>query len=513
MVVILNIKVRLVLFLIIWLLVIIAFVHIFYHKNLAINPDQANLSPNQQQTLEILPSFHEQSQPSTTKTSTAIPVQQFKDVETRIHQEFTVDPDEKFLAYFTHSGFHNQRVALKNALLLAKLLNRTLLMPPVLFGPPLSWSRFDKMYKKLNIFVKTGLKHCMEIPNEIPLPAECLNYFSFTTVSWDFLFNMNPLRKWHKIIYRWESSYEWLRQNLHVNLDEDVHFIKDTTLFDYQIHDSSDNQPLSSVFKRKLDVEELAAVEKRVIHLGSLFGSARMAIEKPDNLRHAEFIKRYLVPHNPIILRTADRIIEQLGGVGNFIGLHIRVSDGFFMKTAHQNIDHMYRLIIESDTTNSTSKELDIIEEDAHDQDTLTDNTVTSKEQHSYDNEAGSEFHQQLTNHIECHGPLHPTNARINTVIFMATDARSPRKNPLLQKFFRTFPCVFLLDDFEKDLAELKAVRNVEDKTPLSRFLVGILDAVISAKGKEFYGTPKSTFSKYIKDTLRPVYFDEELNS
>jgi len=45
-----------------------------------------------------------------------------------------VTPDGKFLSYLPHSGFHNQRIALENALVLARLLNRTLLVPHKLHG-------------------------------------------------------------------------------------------------------------------------------------------------------------------------------------------------------------------------------------------------------------------------------------------------------------------------------------------------------------------------------------------
>lgn len=42
------------------------------------------------------------------------------------------DEEEKFMYYAPHSGFSNQVVELKNALVFAKLLNRTLIVPPVL---------------------------------------------------------------------------------------------------------------------------------------------------------------------------------------------------------------------------------------------------------------------------------------------------------------------------------------------------------------------------------------------
>lgn len=47
-----------------------------------------------------------------------------------------LDPDEKFLGFLPHSGFHNQRMELQNALMLGKLLNRTVLIPPIWIGWP-----------------------------------------------------------------------------------------------------------------------------------------------------------------------------------------------------------------------------------------------------------------------------------------------------------------------------------------------------------------------------------------
>ena len=35
------------------------------------------------------------------------------------------DQEEKYLGFLPHSGFHNQRIALENAMLLGFLLNRT----------------------------------------------------------------------------------------------------------------------------------------------------------------------------------------------------------------------------------------------------------------------------------------------------------------------------------------------------------------------------------------------------
>src|SRR5690242_15261885 len=82
-------------------------------------------------------------------TNTHNMLKHFQNIEVHRHKKYTISPEEKFLAYFSHSGYHNQRIALENALLLAKLLNRTLLLPPAVLGRPLPWASFDIMYRRL----------------------------------------------------------------------------------------------------------------------------------------------------------------------------------------------------------------------------------------------------------------------------------------------------------------------------------------------------------------------------
>src|ERR1044072_8431222 len=45
---------------------------------------------------------------------------------------YTSVEDEKFLTYLPHSQFHNQLIELKNAIVLAYLTNRTLIVPSIL---------------------------------------------------------------------------------------------------------------------------------------------------------------------------------------------------------------------------------------------------------------------------------------------------------------------------------------------------------------------------------------------
>ncbi|KAF9973165.1 hypothetical protein BGZ65_009413, partial [Modicella reniformis] len=74
-----------------------------------------------------------------------------------------LDPSTKYLTFLPHSGFHNQRTELENALLLARLLNRTLIIPKVYLGPPMPWMTFRRLHERLLYQTKTGLEHCRAI--------------------------------------------------------------------------------------------------------------------------------------------------------------------------------------------------------------------------------------------------------------------------------------------------------------------------------------------------------------
>ncbi|GAA6061050.1 hypothetical protein JCM10212_004624 [Sporobolomyces blumeae] len=57
------------------------------------------------------------------------------------------DRETRYLGFLPHSGYHNQRIALQNALLLGKLLNRTVLVPPIWIGWPISTEPYDDLAK------------------------------------------------------------------------------------------------------------------------------------------------------------------------------------------------------------------------------------------------------------------------------------------------------------------------------------------------------------------------------
>ena len=107
-----------------------------------------------------------------------------------------------YLSYNPHSGMHNQRIQLENALVLAELLNRTLLLPSLRLGQSLAWDKGNSLQHKLEQSQKLNRRGKCKDGTHIPkrllanLPTavgdedDCADYTSYTDVSWDWLVSL-----------------------------------------------------------------------------------------------------------------------------------------------------------------------------------------------------------------------------------------------------------------------------------------------------------------------------------
>lgn len=73
---------------------------------------------------------------------------------------------KKYVLYFAQSGFANQQICLKHAYVMARLLNRTLLMPPVLphFGPGATYSTMILSKNKQRFKVRSATRETLMNP-------------------------------------------------------------------------------------------------------------------------------------------------------------------------------------------------------------------------------------------------------------------------------------------------------------------------------------------------------------
>ncbi|KAI7857794.1 hypothetical protein BDC45DRAFT_500700 [Circinella umbellata] len=496
------------------------------HSSNTISSLHSSSSQRQQQQQQSDQQYHlkqQQQHPDTTPLldNDAIPVIYPKPFT--LHQP---EPEERFITYLPHSGFHNQRIELENALLLASYLNRTLLLPPVFLGnPAMPWLRYDKMYERLLLQTKRGLEHCPQLGPDEPLPSECLNYFRWTQVPWSFFYDLTKgIQDNVRIIFRQDLSTEWILNTLQVHTS-DIHYMKDMSPYEFRVYDKPDSATPLAKFVNRIDLATLEAIDNKVLHFGSVFGTYRVLAQ---TLEHAELLRTFrseMIFRNPILAETSARVVRQLGGMDQFVGLHIRVGDGLFKVRASIHVDDIYHKLVDT-FTDLTVDQVAAYEEYKHDQDRQENDGYEVRQLRKFkpinedlnkpiqvnhppdiQEKLGQGPPLGLTRSCEPILPMDSINERFQkTVIYIATDAPSPRSNPLLRKIFATFPCVFVLSDFSEEIRDLKRIQVVEEKVKLESYLIPMVDAMIAAQGHTFYGTSDSTFSSYIERQLHPVY-------
>jgi hypothetical protein len=427
----------------------------------------------------------------------------------------TPDTQEKYLSYLPHSGFHNQRIELENALLLATYLNRTLLVPPVMLAnPAMPWLKYERLYERLLFQSKHGLEHCALIDSGLPLPNECLNSYRYTNIPWSFFYNMTDIQQRSTpLVFRDSLSYQWIYGTLGLK-PHDVYFFKDVMPYEYQIHDDpSLDLPLDR-FNYRMNLDTLKKIEHPVLHFGSMFGSYRVLAETEANTEKLRNIRSGMIFRQPVLTSATERIVKQLGGTNQFIGMHIRVGDGIFKLRASIVVDDIFHTLV-NQFTDMTLEEVIQFDPD-HDRDRMESadyevvlRSMPTEEDHTKPIEVhhpSNRDKKTSKTNLKCQSSDSITKRFKNTVVYIATDAPNPREHPLLRKLFRLFPCTFVLSDFEKELEEVKRLQVVEEKVPLDGYLIPMLDAMIAAHGHTFFGTPHSTFTSYIERQLHPVY-------
>ncbi|KAG6821026.1 hypothetical protein H0H93_007916 [Arthromyces matolae] len=398
------------------------------------------------------------------------------------------DPNETFLSYLPHSGFHNQRIAFENALVLARIMNRTLLVPPIFLGSqPIHYSSFDALHDVLTLSNKVGLLHCSRISPLVPLPLECTDYAHQTQISWNWLLDLTRIQQNQRLHQRWNFSESWLYENLHLS-KSDISFIKDSAPYQYRFLDTrNDASPATHKYSESIYISDLVEIPHRLIQLGSLFGSSRLRLKDPSNVLIRGDIREDMYFTNPLLLNVARSIVTSLASLGSsFLGIHLRLGDGDFRANSQTLIQTAWRQVL--DTLNYTHEEF------------FAEKMVLPA---GLDRSINSRPRQRSSykKPLMCRY-LHrkPSHLKLNTPIFISTDV-DPGHSVFLE-FHRTFPCVFFLYDFPADTAPLDELRSAVDGVNMKQVVLPFLDALILSHAYTFIGTANSTFSTYIQDVL-----------
>ncbi|GAA5875002.1 hypothetical protein JCM8547_002146 [Rhodosporidiobolus lusitaniae] len=470
-------------------------------------------------------------------------------------------PSERFLAYSPHSGYHNQRISLENALTLAFLLKRTLLVPPVWFGHAIPYISFDKLQRRLEMASKEGLEHCIpfgEGSAADPIPRECNGFWDWTVVDWSFLVDLSSAAELVPLRSRSNLSSAWLDEELSLRppkkrggVSPDVYQLQDDTMYQYRFYDTpEDDEPLAK-WGNRVDVDRFKAetYSFKLVHVGTLFGTSRIRATKEKTYDARSVFRKAMVFRTDVVDEITEQVRDALGGEGKYYGLHLRVGDGVFQKEARGNMRGVWeklcgeKMKLEERVCEEVRKGVEeklrrrsAVQEEGDgkvEEDEVEESPPSSaslvKRANSRPQREGAFHHaplpplskirtlsdSPLAPSLTCRSPLHtaPKLLPFNTPLFIATDSKLPQHDPNLALFFSAFPCAFVLSDFAHlpALKRMDRMRNEEDKAPLAGFLYPQLDAQIAAWGRGLVGTPQSTYSRFAVDVLHQVYHGWEI--
>ncbi|KAG9287291.1 hypothetical protein G9A89_008921 [Geosiphon pyriformis] len=372
---------------------------------------------------------------------------------------------EKFLTYLPHSGFHNQRISLTNAIFLAWYTNRTLILPPTILGRKIPWSPNAALMSSLARFKAHKDSSDCDDSNDFDdsddlvenSKEKCLRFTaSYTLLRWDEILDMEYIERYVRIRNREDFSSTNLYTMLNItNPQTEIYYPTEATRYDYQFFDESTPNDSVTPFSRRASLCSLRERKEKLIHFYSVYSSKRLTLNLWGNKRFKEtVIDRHLVFGNPVLLDVANEITKKLGGSGQYVGIHLRAGDHGYKKYKKETIQILIEAMEKDEILSETNSEI-----------------------------YGSEM-----SFSKC-------ASSNNQKIYLATDIEKHDK--ALIPFFSKYPCTFILKNFTDQLSPLKKMINSRDGTNLYNHFIPMVDLVIAAKGGKFYGTNGSTFSYY----------------
>lgn len=406
--------------------------------------------------------------------------------------EHTVDtpPEEKYLAYLPHSGLSNQRIELSNALLLAYMLNRTLIVPPAFLGTVFGWMNRDRLADRLEWLTtpKNFDKICQQ-----PTPgrlasylqrSRCEEYRNFGIITWPELHDFQPLiEAGIKIKFQSIVSVKQMKKDLQIMHDNDIYMHQDIQLYDWRLYQNKTEA--AALLKKKLNYfdsfggkryfkvflpRHFEMRKEKLVYLAGIFGSTRFTIVEPKHKAMQKKIAQALHYRLDTPLgETVNSIVNYLGGKGTFMSVHFRTGDSPFKKEIATNLSNFVKNMTDIVGLNDANKCIGI-------------------EYNERPQEQEHKLISSIGNHVR---------------VYVATDhkdARGPESE--LLPWFQQFPCTSTLSDLPQRLFRpLDQLRDLQSPSkPLKKFLIPIVDAMVAAHGRHILTTPRSTFSKYIDE-------------
>jgi hypothetical protein len=437
------------------------------------------------------------------------------------------------LSYLPHSGFHNQRIALENALVLARLLNRTLLVPPVRFGrKAIPYRKFTILQRILdanytaylcqleddaagrnNASVTQGaLLDFSDLPERCT-PGKKRRPVTYTYLPWGWITDFDFIRQLQPTIQTL-GTRSWSSTRFDPRVD-DVLVIPDSSKYQYRFIDEIILDPLSdprtftnSTYSENIPLGSLTNHPAKLIQLGSLFGSRRLKLSNPAHKAIRKQVRRHMSLKHPLLQKSSADIAAKISSSGSgFLGAHLRCNDGYFRETAMEHSRMLWWKLVHGILGLSVERTRQL-ELDSG----ISGKSPWSRQIEPYISPSNSPIHLPFEHDpsaggadwTKCRGELHgdPDLARLNVPLFIATDSRDPHTDEHFGLFHKTFPCLFFLGDFPQDVEPIATIRDPNSGMEIGDMLVPFLDAMVVARAARVVGTPHSTFSWYVQDVL-----------
>lgn len=427
---------------------------------------------------------------------------------------------EKFLAYLPHSGLSNQRIELANALLLAALLKRTLIIPPAFLGNVVGWMPMDQLLDHLSwLTTPKDFDTICQLPTPGDLHSytqrsKCAEYHQFAAIPWSQLHDFSELEPYIKIRFQNVVSFPQLQQDLNVS-DNDTYVHRDEHLYDWRLYE--DVEEANMILRNESNFVDSFTDRKfykiftpghwqrrpeRLLHLGGIFGSTRMNMVKPEHIELQQLIQNTLHYRLDTPLGEAvNNIVQHLGGKASFNAVHFRVRDLPFRKNAMDNL-HQFERNMSIATGNAQVPPLPPYNEFG----VLTSlpkppppplEPVYIAPQHNLSQPPWSNLCENVSPNFDV--SMEAVGSR--SVVYIATDHKDMRgDNSRLLEWFDYFPCTLTLNDIPPELFEPldKMHCMYNENKPLQSYLIPLVDAMVAAHARRIFTTPRSTFSKYI---------------
>ncbi|KAI8644067.1 hypothetical protein BD408DRAFT_318148, partial [Parasitella parasitica] len=354
----------------------------------------------------------------------------------------------RYMTYLPHSGLHNQRISLINALVIAHALNRTLLMPELNIGQATFWADSQLLAKQLELCVA----YIRQNKKEPARRLRCQLYSKYRALPVESIFGLSSA---HALDIHTEQRSDMSRDYIprHASafqLNDSVYTVPDLFRYSYQLCDYDPSLyesqgEMNDKYLKRIRLDELKSRPETYLEFGSLFGTSRLQLHEPELIWLREHLHRTTGINHPEVNFSSKAVIEALGE--NYTSVHLRQGNGIFQEMAHETIAQ-----VES-------------------------RTVSVQERLKECRSAQKQLQQD--SELE--------------MIYLATDASNPQHD--FSQLFDRYPCIFTLGDFYN----AKVLLQDKKKDSFKHLLPPMIDAEIASHAKRFIGTRKSTYSAYVR--------------